>query len=97
VSERARLIEARLAAALTDDGLALGVVLVPAAPVESIADADISPAEGFLLSRFDGFYDLASILKISPLPALEARVVCWELLRRGIARIRSDGRSRKAR
>ncbi len=97
VGEQARLLEARLAAALDGDGLALDVVLVPTAPVDSMTDTEISPAEGFLLSRFDGFYDLASILKISPLPALEARVLCWELLRRGIARIHSDSRNRKAR
>lgn len=97
VCERAQAIEARLTAALEEDGLALEVVLVPAEPIESLTDTGISPAEGFLLSRFNGYYDLRSILKIIPLPALEARVVCWELLRRGIARIQSDNRSRKTR
>ena len=43
----------------------------------------ISPQEAFILSRLDGVYDLQTVLKISPMPHLEAQVVFWKLLQAG--------------
>ena len=48
-----------------------------------IPDLRLSPEEGFVLSRIDDSYDIDSILKISPMPPLEARLVFRKLLRDG--------------
>jgi hypothetical protein len=64
-----------------------GVVLtaVPSltAAATDIDSVNISPQEGFILSRVDGTYDLQTILKISPMPQLESQVVFWKLLQAG--------------
>ena len=36
-----------------------------------------------MLTRINGSYDIQSILKISPMPPLEAQIVFWKLLRAG--------------
>jgi len=41
---------------------------------------NFTPQEAFILSRISGNTDIGSILKISPLPELEALVVFWKLL-----------------
>jgi hypothetical protein len=43
--------------------------------VEELATLDISPQEGFILTRVNGTYDIQTILKISPMPPLEALLV----------------------
>lgn len=51
--------------------------------IKSLAEMqsmDFSPQEAFILSRITGSNDLGSILKISPLPELDALVVFWKLL-----------------
>ena len=40
-----------------------------------------------MLSRIDGSYDIDSILKISPMPPLDARLVFRELLKEGHIRL----------
>jgi hypothetical protein len=54
------------------------------AEVESM---DFSPQQAFLLSRINGMTDLGSILKISPLPELDALVVVWKLVDAGVVDI----------
>ena len=41
---------------------------------------DISPKQGFILTRVNGTYDIQTILKITPVPPLEAQVLFWKLL-----------------
>ena len=50
---------------------------------EEIKSLRLSPEEGFVLSRIDGNYDIESILKISPMPPLEAQLVFRKLLHAG--------------
>ena len=52
-----------------------------------IPNLRLSPEEGFVLSRIDGSYDIDSILKISPMPPLDARLVFRELLKEGHIRL----------
>jgi hypothetical protein len=58
-----------------------------AIPIEEIMHARVSPKAGFLLSRVDGKYDIASILKISPMAQLEALLLFRELAQAGLVRI----------
>jgi hypothetical protein len=56
--------------------------------VEELATLDISPQEGFILTRVNGTYDIQTILKISPMPPLEALLVFRRL--KGNRHIRFD-------
>ena len=64
-------------------GVALTSVPVLSRKMEELTTVSISPQEGFILSRINGTYDIQSILKISPMPSLEAQIVFWKLLRGG--------------
>ena len=55
---------------------------------EELGTLDISPQEGFVLTRINGSYDIQTILKITPVPPLEAQVVFWKLLEGGHIELR---------
>ena len=55
--------------------------------IDELTKVKVSPKAGFLLSRINGSYDLASILKISPMPQLEATLVLRELVNAGHVRL----------
>lgn len=71
-----RLIEE----AVTSDGIHKTTVPKLNRSLEDLDSLDISPQEGFVLTRIDGSYDIQTLLKITPLPPLEAKVVFWNLL-----------------
>ncbi len=54
---------------------------------EEIRELRLSPEEGFVMSRIDGRYDVESILKISPMPSLDARLVFRKLMLNGHIRL----------
>ncbi|MDH3744149.1 MAG: DUF4388 domain-containing protein [Acidobacteriota bacterium] len=51
--------------------------------LEELPRRDISPEEGFVLSRVNGTYDLQTIVKISPMSSLDALLVFRRLVRVG--------------
>ncbi len=51
--------------------------------MEELTQLDISPQQGFMLTRIDGSYDIRSILKMSPMPQVDAQVLFWKLKRSG--------------
>jgi tetratricopeptide (TPR) repeat protein len=51
---------------------------------DEISRVRVSPKAGFLLSRVNGSYDIASILKISPMGTIEALLVFRELVQAGL-------------
>lgn len=55
--------------------------------LEEITRRRVSPKAGFLLSRVDGVYDIAAILKISPMAQLEALLLFRELAQAGLVRL----------
>jgi len=68
------------------DVVPLSTVLVLAVPLDRLAAEDLSPQEGFLASRVNGTWDVASILKVSPLTQPEALKAFRKLLEKGILR-----------
>ena len=54
---------------------------------DEISRVRLSPKAGFLLSRVNGSYDIASILKISPMQQLEALLVFRELVQSGLVKL----------
>ena len=54
------------------------------ASMEQLTTLNVSSQEGFILTRIDGAYSIASILKISPIPELDVLVLFWKLKRDGL-------------
>jgi hypothetical protein len=75
--------EKLIQAAIVGDGVKLTAIPVLCSNPEDLSALDISPQEGFVLTRVNGSYDIQTILKITPVPPLEAQVVFWKLLEAG--------------
>jgi hypothetical protein len=75
--------EERMKRVMREEGLSLKAVPQITVSHEEIKNLRLSPEEGFVLSRIDGNYDIESILKISPMPPLEAQLVFRKLLHAG--------------
>jgi hypothetical protein len=86
VSAAAQKIEDRLRSAIETSGLKLDSVPVLAMPMEELAKRQLSPQEGFAITRIDGTSDLASLIKLGPMPALDAQLLFWKLSRAELIR-----------
>jgi hypothetical protein len=73
---------------LKREGIVPEAIPVLVVPVHELGRVRVSPKAGFLLSRIDGRYDIAAILKISPMQPLEALLVVRELLGAGVVQLR---------
>lgn len=51
--------------------------------MEELTQLQLTPQEGFILTRVNGTYDIRSIVKISPMPQIDALLVFWRLLEAG--------------
>lgn len=80
--------EKTIQTAINDRGISLTSVPVLCSNPEEFSSLDISPQEGFVLTRVNGSYDIQTILKITPVPPLEAQVVFWKLLEAGHIELR---------
>lgn len=74
-------LEGEIRAGLEADGVELGRVPVLETTLDDLRSMSFSPEEGFILSRINGTSDIASIIKISPLPELDSMLVFWNLSR----------------
>ena len=88
LSREIKAVESELRAKLQEAGVDHSGVPVLAGTPADLGGASLTPEEGFILSRIGGGSDLGSILKISPLPELEALVVFWKLVKAGLVAIR---------
>jgi hypothetical protein len=57
--------------------------------MDELTRLEISPQEGFVLTRVDGSYDVQSILKMSSMPKLDALLLFWRLKKLGHVAIRN--------
>ena len=64
-------------------GVTLTSVPKLAISMEQLTTVKISPQEGFMLTRINGSYDIQSIVKITPMPQLDALLVFWKLHQAG--------------
>jgi hypothetical protein len=64
-------------------------------PLESLVSLDLSPEEGFLVSRVNGSWDLRSIISISPLREIDALRALKRLREKGIIDL-VEGQARTA-
>ncbi len=75
--------ERRIQAALELQGIKLTIVPKLECSMDQLTQLSISPQEGFMLTRVDGSYDLKSILKMSPMPPVDAQMLVWRLKKLG--------------
>jgi hypothetical protein len=76
--------EKAIRAMLQGEGVALDAVPKLTVRPEELSKVRVSPKGGFLLSRINGSYDIASILKITPIPQLDALLFFRELVLSGL-------------
>lgn len=79
--------EERIRSAIEQQGVRLDAVPQLNVDLNNITMLDISPQEGFILTRITGQYDLKSILKISPMQQLDGLLVFWRLHKEGHIRL----------
>jgi hypothetical protein len=70
------------------DTLPLESVLELKVPLERLPSFNLTPQEGFIATRVNGMWDLASILKVCPLPRTEALRAVKKLLDLEVLRVR---------
>jgi len=68
-------------------GVTLASVPQVTATMEQLTSSKLSPQEGFMLTRINGTYDIQSILKITPMPQLDALMLFWKLSTAGYIRL----------
>ncbi|HSS49673.1 MAG TPA: DUF4388 domain-containing protein [Thermoanaerobaculia bacterium] len=68
-------------------GVTLGSIPQVTATMEQLTSSQLSPSEGFMLTRINGTYDIQSIVKITPMPQIDALMVFWKLAKAGHIRI----------
>lgn len=83
----AEKIEEKIRAAIEKSGILPTSVPVLARTMEELTQLKISPQEGFLLTRLNGFYDLKSIVNISSMNSLDVQLSVWKLLKAGHIRL----------
>lgn len=83
VQEATQQGEERITKELEAEGIQLDVVPKLSSDLEDLTASKISPQEGFMLTRINGSYDIRSIVKISPMPQLDALLVFWRLHKAG--------------
>ena len=59
-------------------------------PFEELGTVQMSPQEGFILSRIDGIWDIRSIVSITPMKEVEALRLLKRLIVRGIVGLKED-------
>ena len=92
--EAAGRVEERLTQVLEGQRLADSTVLELAIPVSQLTALTCTPQEGFLLSRINGHYTVAEILKMVPGSPLDNRMMIDGFLRRNIIRRREEQEER---
>ncbi len=79
--------EQRIREAVEAAGVRLDAVPKLNVDLNEITALDLTPQEGFILTRINGQYDLKSILKISPMQQLDGLLVFWRLAGAGHIRL----------
>ncbi len=79
--------EDRIRKQIHNDGLDLSAVPILERNLEQLTDLQLSPEQGFLLTRIDGSLSIKSLLRLSPIDQLDAELVFYRLLQEGHVRM----------
>ena len=83
ITSAVKELEYEVRAGIQEDGVIPEAVPTLEASMDDLRSMIFSPEEGFILSRISGSADIASIMKISPLPELDSLLVFWKLSNAG--------------
>jgi hypothetical protein len=83
IKQTVEAAEQRIVVAIRQDGIDMKAVPLLNCDPTSLDSLEISPQQGFILTRVNGTYDIQTILKITPVPPLEAQVLFWKLHQAG--------------
>ncbi len=83
IKQTVEAAEKRIIIAIRQDGIDIKAVPTLECDPAALDSLDISPQQGFILTRVNGTYDIQTILKITPVPPLEAQVLIWKLHQAG--------------
>ncbi len=75
--------ETKVQQALERAGFKLNSIPKLKCGMEELTKLKISPAQGFMLTRVNGSYDVQSLLKLSPMAKLDAQILFWQLSKSG--------------
>jgi Domain of unknown function (DUF4388) len=75
--------------AVESSGVKLSSIPQLAVTFEQLTSSKLSPQEGFMLTRINGSYDIQSILKITPMPQLDALLLFWKLSKEGFVKLKA--------
>jgi len=75
--------------AVESSGVRLSSIPQLAVTFEQLTSSKLSPQEGFMLTRINGSYDIQSILKITPMPQLDALLLFWKLSKEGFVKLKA--------
>ncbi len=78
----------RIQKQLEADGVVMTAIPYLERSFDELAKLEITPREGFILTRVNEAYDIQTILKISPMPQLDALLTFWRLARAGHIRLK---------
>jgi hypothetical protein len=81
--------EKKIREAIDKDGVRMSSIPQLALTMEQLTTVKLSPQEGFMLTRINGTYDISSIVKITPMPQIDALMVFWKMAKAGHLRITS--------
>ena len=76
--------ETLILGALKRDGLGDSRVPKLRRPIEELYELDLSPNEGFIITRINGTWDIGSIVKISPMREIDALMIFRKLVDRDL-------------
>ncbi|MFL6290244.1 MAG: DUF4388 domain-containing protein [Thermoanaerobaculia bacterium] len=79
--------EKEIREAIEAAGVTLPAVPSLAVSLDQLTSVKLSPHEGFMLTRINASYDIQSILKITPIPQLDALLVFWKLKKGGYIKL----------
>lgn len=83
IKQAAQTAEKAIHGKLGEDGVVANAVPRLSRRLEDLASLGVTPEEGFILTRVNGTYDIQTILKISPMPSLDALLVFRRLHKAG--------------
>ncbi len=92
VQQLVTVAEKSIQQAIREDGIHLTAVPIISANTTDVDALNLSPQEGFIFTRINGSYDIQTILKITPVPSLEAQVVFWKLKEAGHIELREPSK-----
>ena len=76
-------LETRIREQVERSGVRLDAVPVLARRMEELTKVQLTPHEGFLLTRIDGVSNVQSIARLTPVSSLETQLIFWRLHRAG--------------